>query len=260
MTSPLRKPLIAGNWKMHLTLSESEALARAVLEGVRGQNGHIEVALFPPFTALVAVARTLEGGAVRLGGQNMHAETKGAFTGEISPVQLKDVGCAYALLGHSERRQLFGETDAALKVKLQSAFAHGLTPVLCVGETLDEREDQKTFAVLKRQLSILEGLAPASAATLVIAYEPVWAIGTGRTATPAIAEEAHRFIRDQLKRLFSDGLAQGLRILYGGSVKADNIDALMAEPDLDGALVGGASLKAEEFLRIVQFKAGAGSV
>jgi triosephosphate isomerase len=206
---------------------------------------------------LTAVAKVLAGSPVKLGAQNMHAEAKGAFTGEISPVQLKDAGCEYVLLGHSERRQFFGETDAALRVKLQSAWTHGLKPVLCIGETLDEREDNKTFAVLKRQLSILEGLAPAQVATLVIAYEPVWAIGTGRTATPAQAQEAHLYIRNELKRLFSEGLAQGVRILYGGSVKADNIDSLMAEADLDGALVGGASLKADEFSRIIGFKSPA---
>ncbi len=258
MTNPLRRPLIAGNWKMNLGLKEAAALLQALKAGLDGQEA-AEIAVFPPFTALAVAAEALRGSRIGLGGQNMFWEPKGAFTGEISPVQLKDAGCALVLLGHSERRQHFGETDENLRKKIQAAVAHGLVPVLCVGETLEEREGGRTWVVLERQISgALAGLAPAQLSTLVIAYEPVWAIGTGRTATPQQAEEAHRFIRGKLASLFDQGLAQSRRILYGGSVTPENVDALMAEPDIDGALVGGASLKAEGFLRIIHYRVPAG--
>lgn len=256
MLQPRRKILIAGNWKMHLTLAESVRLARAIRDNC-GQNDHnVEVLLCPPFTALTVVEEVLKGSGVRLGAQNMHGEPQGAYTGEVSPRQLQDLGCTHVLLGHSERRQHFGETDEALRRKTQAALFHNLVPVLCVGESLEEREEQQTFTVLKRQLAILEGMAPTPLSNLVVAYEPVWAIGTGRTATPAQAQEAQLFIRSQLVRLFSEGFAQSIRILYGGSVKPDNIDATMAQPDVDGALVGGASIEPESFLRIVHFKGG----
>ncbi len=253
MASTLRRPLIAGNWKMHLTLAESVALAKAIRDAA--PSSPCETALFVPFTAVTVVAEVLKGSSVRLGGQNMHWEKQGAFTGEISAAQLKDAGCGMVLLGHSERRRLFGDTDEGIAKKLKAALEGGLTPVVCVGETLDERETQKTFQVLKRQLENgTKGFGPAELARIVIAYEPVWAIGTGKTATPTQAQDAHLFIRKTMAGLFGEGLAAGLRILYGGSVKPDNIDELMSQPDLDGALVGGESLKADGFKRIMNFK------
>lgn len=256
MTSQLRKPLIAGNWKMNLNLAESVTLAKAVRDGV-GPSG-AEAALCVPFTALMVVAETLKGSSIRLGAQDMYWESKGAFTGEISGPQLLDSGCRMVILGHSERRRLFGDSDEVVASKLKAALEIGLVPILCVGETLEERESQKTFRVLERQVAAaLKGFAPAKLATLVIAYEPVWAIGTGKTATPAQAQEAHLFIRGQVTKLYGEGLAAGMRILYGGSVKAENVDSLMAQPDLDGALVGGDSLKPVSFLRIINFKTGA---
>ena len=248
---------------MHLSISEGKSLVQALKVAGCGQTDHttgVEAAVFPVATALTAVVEAASGSGIRVGAQNMHHEAKGAFTGELSPLHLKDAGCTHVLLGHSERRQHFGETDAALAKKLRAAFAHGLIPVLCVGETLDEREDNKTFEVLKRQLAVLEGLAPSAVTTMVIAYEPVWAIGTGRNATPSQAQEAHKFIRNRVAAYFDVGTAQAVRILYGGSVKADNIDALMSEPDLDGALVGGASLDAKAFSRIVGFQPAAKKV
>ncbi|MBI5631432.1 MAG: triose-phosphate isomerase [Elusimicrobia bacterium] len=248
----MRRPLIAGNWKMHLTLAQSVELARAVKEGAAGSPG--EVALCVPFTALSVVAETLEGGSVRLGAQDVFWESQGAFTGEISPAQLVDAGCQMVLIGHSERRRLFGDTNEAVQKKLKSALAAGLVPIVCVGETLEERESQKTFRVLEAQMKALEGFAPQEISRLIVAYEPVWAIGTGRTATPAQAQEAHLFIRKNAAKLYGEGFASGLRILYGGSVKAENADSLMAQPDIDGALVGGESLKPISFLRIVHFR------
>lgn len=236
---------------MNLTLAESAALAKAVRDGAAGVSA--EVALFTPFTALAVVAEVLKGGPVRLGAQDLFWEKSGAFTGEVSGAQLKDAGCRMTLIGHSERRRLFGDTDEAVAKKLKAALAAGLVPVVCVGETLDERQDQKTFRVLERQMEALKGLAPADLAPLVLAYEPVWAIGTGQTATPAQAQEAHLFLRKTAAKLYGEGFAAGLRILYGGSVTPENAEALMAQPDIDGALVGGASLKAESFLRIARF-------
>lgn len=257
MTSPLRCPLIAGNWKMHLTLAESVDLAKAVRDGCGGCAA--EIALFTPFTVLTLVAETLKGSSVRLGAQNLYWEKQGAFTGEVSGQQLKDAGCQMVLIGHSERRRLFGDNDEAVNKKLKAALAAGLIPVVCVGETLDERQSQQTFLVLERQMSALRGFAPTDLSTLVIAYEPVWAIGTGVTATPEQAQEAHLFLRKTAAKLYGQGFAAGLRILYGGSVTAENADALMAQPDLDGALVGGASLKPASFLRIAHFQAPAGT-
>lgn len=257
MTSSLRRPLIAGNWKMNLTLAQSASLAKAVKEGSSGAPG--EVALCIPYTAIPVVAEVLKGSSVRLGAQDLHWEAQGAFTGEISAAQLADAGCQMTIIGHSERRRLFGDTDEAVRKKLKAALAAGLTPIVCVGETLEERESQKTFRILETQLKAgLEGFAPAELSRLVIAYEPVWAIGTGKTAAPAQAQEAHLFIRKTCGKLYGEGFAHGLRILYGGSVKAENIDTLMSQPDLDGALVGGESLKPVSFLRIVHFQSPAG--
>lgn len=253
MSSPVRTPLIAGNWKMHLTLAQSVELAKAVRDGLK--NPPSEAAVCVPFTAIPVVAEVLKGSKVRLGAQDLYWEKQGAFTGEISGDQLKDAGCQMVVIGHSERRRLFGDTDEWIDKKLKAALAAGLTPIVCVGETLEEREASRTFKVLQTQLEGgLKGFAPTDLSKLVIAYEPVWAIGTGKTATPDQAQEAHVFIRKTCKNLYGDAFAAGLRILYGGSVKADNVDSLMAQPDLDGALVGGDSLKAASFLRIIHFQ------
>jgi len=258
MTSKLRRPLIAGNWKMHLTLAQSVELARAVKDGASGCPG--ETAVCVPFTAIAVVGQVLEGSSVRLGAQDLYWEAQGAFTGEVSAGMLADAGCKMVIIGHSERRRLFGDTDEAVNKKLKAALAAKLTPIVCVGETLEEREQQRTFKVLQTQLEGgLKGFAPADLSPLVVAYEPVWAIGTGKTATPDQAQEAHLFIRKTCARLYGEGLASGLRILYGGSVKAENVDSLMAQPDLDGALVGGDSLKAQSFLRIMRFNVPAGA-
>ena len=252
MASPLRRPLLAGNWKMNLTLPQSVELAKTVAGGAGSASG--EVAVCVPFTAITVVGEVLKGTNVRLGAQNGHWEASGAYTGEISMGQLTDAGCGMVLIGHSERRKLFGDTDEWVNKKLGAALKAGLTPVVCVGETLEERESQKTWRVLETQIAGgLKGFAPADLSKVVIAYEPVWAIGTGKTASPAQAQEAHLFIRAQLKKIHGDGFAAGTRILYGGSVTADNVDSLMAQADVDGALVGGASLK-KDFLRIMNFQ------
>jgi triosephosphate isomerase len=253
----LRRPLIAGNWKMNLVLRESADLIKAILAGLPGAGSgrEPEIMVAPPFTNLAMAADLLKGSSVRLGAQNMYWEASGAFTGEISPVQLKDIGCTHAILGHSERRRHFGETDAIVRKKLQAAIAHKLTPVVCIGETLEEREAGRAFKVLETQIKGgLGGFTPEDLSKLVVAYEPVWAIGTGKTATPDQAQEAHAFIRKELGGIYGKALADSVRILYGGSVTPDNIDSLMAQPDLDGALVGGASLKPASFLRIIHFK------
>jgi triosephosphate isomerase len=253
MTSPIRRPFIAGNWKMHLTLAQSVELVKAVRDGTKGSPA--EVAVCVPFTALSVAAEVLKGSHVRLGGQDLYWEPQGAFTGEVSAGQLADAGATHVIIGHSERRRLFGDTDEAVSRKLKAALAAGLVPIVCVGETLDERQANQTFRVLETQMAgALKGFAPADLAPVVVAYEPVWAIGTGVTATPAQAQEAHLFLRKQAGKLYGEGFSAGLRILYGGSVTAENVDALMAQPDLDGALVGGASLKAPSFARIANFQ------
>mgnify|MGYP000162133646 FL=1 len=248
----MRVPLIVGNWKMHGLREEARALARAVHEGVRNLHGR-EVGIAPPFTALTTVAEALAGSAVTLGAQNMHWEERGAFTGEISPLMLRDAGCRFVILGHSERRQYFGEDDASVHRKVRAALAHELTPIVCVGETLSEREAGQTLDVVGRQVrGALLGLQADAIRHVVVAYEPVWAIGTGRVATPQQAQEVHCWIRNLLAETFGS-VAEEVRILYGGSVKPENIDELMAEADIDGALVGGASLQAESFVRIAGF-------
>jgi triosephosphate isomerase len=250
-----RTPLLAGNWKMHGTRSEATVLART-LAGTIGQVRGREVVLAPPFTALDTVAAAIAGTQIRLAAQNVHWETKGAFTGEIAAAMLREAGCTHVIIGHSERRQYFGETDDGVNRRLRGALAGGLVPIVCVGETLAEREAGATPAVIERQMAGgLAGIGAAELAGCVVAYEPVWAIGTGRTATPAQAQEVHRAIRRQLAALGGAAVADGIRILYGGSVKPDNIDALMAESDIDGALVGGASLEATGFARIVHYRA-----
>ena len=250
----MRRPLVAGNWKMYKTVPEAAALAAELRAGVT--RGDVDVVLGAPFTALHAVAAAVRGTAIGVAAQNMSAENEGAFTGEVSPLMLKDAGCTHVILGHSERRQLFGETDEGVAKKTEAAFRHGLAPIACVGETLAERESDRTNEVIERQTErALRGLSADQVAALVIAYEPVWAIGTGRTATPAQAQEVHAFIRGLVIRSHGEPASRAVRILYGGSVKPDNIGVLMAEPDIDGALVGGASLVAASFLKIVAYDA-----
>lgn len=247
----VRKPLIAGNWKMNKTVSESIEFARDFVKAVSNVTDR-DILICPPFTSLYPVSEIFNGTNVRLGAQNMYFEEKGAFTGEISPLMLKDAGCSFVILGHSERRHIFGESNELINKKVLSAVSHGLVPVLCVGELLEEREEGKTFDVVGSQLE--EGLKGVSAdSEFVIAYEPVWAIGTGKTATPELAEEVHRFLREKLSELFGSEKAESVRILYGGSVKPENVDGLMAMNNIDGALVGGASLKVESFVKIVNF-------
>jgi triosephosphate isomerase (TIM) len=245
---PDRQPFIAGNWKMHKTLAEATALARAIRQGV-APGRRAEVGLGPPYTALAAVAQELAGSDIRLAAQDTHWEKQGAYTGAISPPMLADVGCHYVIIGHSERRQHFGETNDTVNLKIKAVLAAGLKVILCVGETKEERQADLTIARVEEQLR--EGLAGVSVGpeALVIAYEPVWAIGTGLTATPDQAQEVHAFIRQELSRLLGDG--GPYRIQYGGSVTPDNAAILLAQPDIDGALVGGASLKPELFLPII---------
>ena len=241
-------PMIAGNWKMHKTLAEARELAREIVQGV-GRQTRAEVVLAPPYTALAAVAAELAGSKVLLAAQDTFWETKGAYTGAIAPGMLADIGCSYVIVGHSERRQHFGDTDEAVNRKVKAVLAAGMRPIMCVGETLAEREAGRTFAVVENQ--VLKGLAdfPVSERErLVVAYEPVWAIGTGKTATPQQAQEVHHLIRDQLSEVLG---TTAIRILYGGSVTPDNAATLLAEPDINGALVGGASLKTASFLGII---------
>ena len=247
----MRIPFIAANWKMHKTVIEATAYAGAFRERV-AQVRDAQVVVAPPFTALHAVAAALEGSRVGVAGQNLHAEPQGAFTGEVSAGMLREAGAAYVIIGHSERRQLFGETDATVNAKLHAALGAGLVPIVCVGETLAERESGRMFQVLNRQVA--DGLAAADAAqsgSIVVAYEPVWAIGTGRNATPPQAQEAHAHIRQRIARALGDGIAADCRVIYGGSVKPGNAAALAAEPDVDGALVGGAGLDPDSFAEIV---------
>ncbi len=253
MTST-RTPLIAGNWKMHKTVAESESLVRDIINGDRRKDADVLVA--PPFTSLHAVARLVDTSDVGLAAQNMHWEKQGAYTGEVSPLMLADLGVEFVILGHSERRHIFGEKDEGINRKVISALAHGLKPILCVGETLEERRAEKIYGVLEAQLlGGLSGLQPDETGRVTIAYEPVWAIGTGHTATPDQAQAVHRLIRQQLVdlTLCNKDLANRVRILYGGSVKASNATEIMAQPDVDGVLVGGASLSAGEFLGIINF-------
>jgi triosephosphate isomerase (TIM) len=250
-----RLPMIAGNWKMNLTLSEAVQLVNAIADGIKGLDG-VEVLVAPPFTALLKVKETIGKTPILLAAQNMHWEDHGAFTGEVSAAMLADAGCTHVILGHSERRTLFGETDEVIDRKAAGAVKKGLIPIVCIGETLEEREKDLTFQIIERQLSLsLRSFREGKhlPATAVLAYEPVWAIGTGRTATPEQAQEVHHFIRQWLKTPFGEPTAHAIRILYGGSVKPDNVRDLMSKPDIDGALVGGASLKPESFLPIVHF-------
>jgi len=249
-----RLPFMAGNWKMNKTVGEAIDLVRELKTGISGVKG-VEVAVAPPFTALYAVCKELEGSSIRLAAQNLYWEEKGAFTGEVSPLMLKEVGCHYVIIGHSERRQFFGEIDETVNRRIKAALLQGLKVIFCMGETLKEREEGKTFPVIERQVEGgLKSLSDKEMKNMVIAYEPVWAIGTGKTATPGQAEEVHRFIRGKIEKLYSREVSEEIRIQYGGSVTPENIKGLMDQPNIDGALVGGASLKAEPFSKIVRFK------
>jgi triosephosphate isomerase len=245
---------MAGNWKMNKTTGEAIDLVRGLKAAISGVKG-VEVAVAPPFTALYAVCKELEGSSIRLAAQNLYWEEKGAFTGEVSPLMLKEVGCHYVIIGHSERRQFFGETDETANRRIKAALAQGLKVIFCIGETLKEREEGKTFLVIERQVEGgLKNLSDKEMKNIVIAYEPIWAIGTGKTATPGQAEEVHRFIRGKIEKLYSQEVSEEIRIQYGGSVTPENIKGLMEQANIDGALVGGASLKAESFSKIVRFK------
>lgn len=252
MSNTIRKYLIAGNWKMNKTASEGADLVAEINLSV-GKQTDVTVVVCPPFTALESCARQVENSNVQLGAQNMHPKAEGAYTGEISPVMLRSLFCTFVILGHSERREYFAESDAFINEKVQAALDSSLKPILCVGETLAQREAGQTMDVVRTQLrGGLQGVNADHAEHLVIAYEPVWAIGTGRTATPEMAQEVHAFIRAELTALFGEIAADKIRILYGGSMKPDNAADLLDQPDIDGGLIGGASLKAKSFIELVQ--------
>ncbi|MGM0425605.1 MAG: triose-phosphate isomerase [Thermodesulfobacteriota bacterium] len=251
-----RTPMIAGNWKMNLGRKEARELIYAIKDGIKGLKD-VQVLVAPPFPHLDTVREAMDGSDIYLAGQNMHWEMSGAYTGEVSGRMLQEAGCTHVILGHSERRNLFQETSDMVNQKVKAASFLGLIPIICVGETIEQRDDGQAFEVIKRQLDLsldnflADERMPSST---ILAYEPVWAIGTGRTATPDQADEVHRFIREWIGSSFDTPTAERIRILYGGSVKPDNISALMSKPDIDGALVGGASLKPDVFLKIIRFK------
>ena len=252
----MRTPAIAANWKMFKTTHETLAYVRELGALAKTVSG-VEIIVAPPFTSIATAAEAARNSAVGIAAQNLYFEKEGAFTGEISATMVKDAGAGYVIIGHSERRRIFGETDATVNRKVRAALGADLVPIVCVGETLEERESGQMPAVLDRQVKDgLDGLTGDQVAALIIAYEPVWAIGTGKNATPAEADEAHRHIRTRLRQWFGGAAADGCRIQYGGSVKPDNIRALIALPDVDGALVGGASLNVQSFFEIVKGAAG----
>jgi triosephosphate isomerase len=249
----MRTPVIAGNWKLFKTIGESVALVNELKQLVANIHD-VEIVVAPVFTALSRVSDAVEGSNVRLAAQDCYWEEEGAFTGEVAPKLLKDAGCSHVIIGHSERRQFFGETDLTVNKKARAAIAAGLTAIVCVGEMLTDRESGQTFSVLETQIQgSLAGLAADDFTHVIIAYEPVWAVGTGKTASDAQAQEVHLFIRQLIARLFNQEVADAVRILYGGSVKPENVKGLMSQPDIDGALVGGASLKADSFAAIAAF-------
>ncbi len=250
-----RRPLIAGNWKMHLKLKEAVQLAGEIAAVYDGSMKDRDVMIAPAFTALAAVVEAVRDSGLYVGAQNAAWEKEGAFTGEVSPPMLADLGVGMVIVGHSERRQIFHEDDAMINRRVRAVLDVGLLPVFCLGETLEDRESGATFTVLERQLRAgLVGIPAGQAQGIVLAYEPVWAIGTGKTATKEQAQAVHHFLRELVAKMYEKNLAESLRILYGGSVKPDNIDDLMAQADIDGALVGGAALKAESFGRIMRFQ------
>ncbi|MFA5104640.1 MAG: triose-phosphate isomerase [Candidatus Margulisiibacteriota bacterium] len=249
----MRKPMAAGNWKMFKTAKEAAQMLLDLKDKVKGVENR-EIVICPTFTALESAVNATHGSNIKIGAQNLFWEEKGAFTGEIAPAMIKDLGCEYVIIGHSERRQYFGESDATVNKRIFAALKAGLKPIICVGETLQERESEKTFSVIETQLKGgLKDLTKEQMTAAVIAYEPVWAIGTGKTATKEQAQEVHAFIRKLLADLFGKNTAEATRILYGGSVKPDNMKDLMSQPDIDGGLVGGASLEAESFSKIVKY-------
>ena len=253
-----RTPMIAGNWKMNLGRKEAQELIYAIKDGIKGLKD-IQVLVAPPFTHLDTVLKAIGGADIYLAAQNMYWEMSGAYTGEVSGRMLQEAGCTHVILGHSERRNLFQETSDMVNQKVKAASFLGLIPIICEGETIEQRDNGQAFEVVQRQLEksmdnfLADQRMPPST---ILAYEPVWAIGTGRTASPDQAEEVHRFIREWIDSSFDTHTAEQIRILYGGSVKPDNISALMSKPDIDGALVGGASLKSEVFLKIIRFQEG----
>ncbi len=254
----IRKKVIAGNWKMNKTAVDGVALTKEIVEAI-GRETAVDVVLCPPFTALESVHRAIDGTALKLGAQNMHAEKNGAFTGEVSAEMLRTLYVTHVILGHSERRTLFGETDAFINKKTLAALANQLKPIVCVGETLAEREAGSTLAVVQKQVEgCLAGVTKEQITTVIVAYEPVWAIGTGKVATTQQAQEVHAFIRDLLTKLYGAPLAQKVRILYGGSMKPANAPELLAEKDIDGGLIGGASLEARSFVDLVKAAINAG--
>jgi len=247
----MRIPVIAGNWKMHTKSAEAISLTEGIKSGLKGIESK-EVVLCPPYVYLSVVQEVLKGSSVRVGAQNGYFQPQGAFTGEISFTMLKDIGCACVIIGHSERRQIFKEDNDSINKKIKAALAVGLKPIFCVGELLEERQDNTTERVIRHQVEAgLDEISPDDFTKIIVAYEPVWAIGTGKNATPEQAQEVHLFIRKLLAHLSSEAIAKDVRIIYGGSVKPDNIDLLSAQEDIDGALVGGASLTAESFIKIV---------
>ncbi len=247
-----RKVFIAGNWKMNKTAAEAKALCEALKESLAPLAGKVEVAVCPTFTSLATAVEVLKGSNVKVGAQNIHWAENGAFTGEISGAMLKEIGVEYVIIGHSERRQYFGETDETVNKRMQAALANGLKPILCIGETLEEREGNKTEAVLEQQLKgAFADICECKMDQITIAYEPVWAIGTGKTATPEMAEETHAFIRKTIAALYNEAIADAMVIQYGGSMKPENAQALVAQADIDGGLIGGAALKADSFTALV---------
>jgi len=250
----MRRPILAGNWKMNLLSRDITALLDELSAAVEGVEDR-EVLVCPAFPYLAQAIAAVKNTSIQVGAQDCHWETAGAFTGEVSPKMLEDLGCSRVILGHSERRHILGETDETVNRKIRAAISAGLDPILCVGETLEERQAGRTWSVIEQQLERgLEGLTAEQCAGLVTAYEPVWAIGTGHTASPEQAQEVHGQIRSWIEKKFHPGLSEGMRILYGGSVSPKNVDGLMAQPDVDGGLVGGASLRAADFARIVRFE------
>lgn len=251
----MRQNIIAGNWKMNKTPSEAKAFALELKKSLKDANSDVTVIITPPFTALSQVAEAIKGTNIKLAAQNMNENEKGAFTAEISADMLLDIPVEYVILGHSERRHIYKESNELINKKTTVALKKGLKPILCVGELLEERESGKTNDVVKEQVVLgLQDVNSDDMKNVVIAYEPVWAIGTGKVATPEIAEEVHNFIRKEIEALYSNSVAENICILYGGSVKPDNVDGLMAKKDIDGALVGGAALKVDSFTRLVNFK------
>ncbi len=248
----MRLPIIAGNWKMHMTKDTALSYLKDLKERVKGTD--VEVVICPPSTLLNLLKEAAKGTNIKIGAQNMYWEEQGAFTGETSPIMLKDLGIDYCIIGHSERRQYFGETDETVNKKIKAAIKHGIKPIVCVGETLEERKEGKTESLIKKQVAqAFKNIDLEDVKNIVIAYEPIWAIGTGETATPEMANSAIAHIREVVRNIYNEGISEEIRIQYGGSVKPNNIEELMGQDDIDGALVGGASLKADSFSEIVNF-------